>query len=270
MSKIFITDLDHTFLKNDLSITKYSKDIWNKMAQEHTMGIATARSFSKTEQFLQGLTLNAPMILLDGSLIIDTDKKVIDKKVLNEEMANEVINFGLIYGLEPFVLAWENEKEIFLYPKNGNIFQEKLLPKYINDDNVLLEDEIYAKKENFKISYMADKDTLTIFQQELYGIFKDEITTILAPEAYMGCYYLTILHHDANKASGLKTVQEHLGFDLNKVTVFGDNLNDLGMFELAGKSIAVANAQEQVKKSASLVLPHTNDEDAVCRYLESL
>jgi hydroxymethylpyrimidine pyrophosphatase-like HAD family hydrolase len=42
------------------------------------------------------------------------------------------------------------------------------------------------------------------------------------------------------------------------------------MFELAGVSVAVANAQEGVKKSAKVVLPHTNDEDAVARYLEAL
>jgi hydroxymethylpyrimidine pyrophosphatase-like HAD family hydrolase len=42
------------------------------------------------------------------------------------------------------------------------------------------------------------------------------------------------------------------------------------MFELAGTSIAVANAQEGVKKAAKIVLPHTNDEDAVANYLKSL
>ncbi len=270
MKKTFITDLDHTFLRNDLSISKFSKEIWNKMAKSHTMTIATARSHKKTEQFLEGLTLNAPRILLDGSLIMDTNDKVLEKKTLHAEIANEVINLGLIYGLEPFVLAWEKESEIFLYPKNGNIFQQNLLPRYINDDHVVLLDEIYPKDENFKISYMADKDTLTIFQQELYGIFKDEITTILAPEAYMGCYYLTILHPDANKANGLKTLSEHLGIHLDKMSVFGDNYNDLGMFELAGTSIAVANAQGKVKESASLILEHTNDEDAVCKYLNTL
>ena len=270
MSKIFITDLDHTFLRNDLSISDYSKKIWNEMAKEHTMSIATARTHHKSMQFLQGFDINAPMILLDGSLIMGTDGKIIDKKTLDAEIANEVINYCIMFGLEPFILAEEKGKEVFIYPKNGNEFQEKLLPRYINDDNLILEEEVYPRDENYKISYMADEVTLTMLQQELKGLFGDEISTILAPEAYMGCYYLTILHPGANKSSGLKTVSDFLGISLDKFSVFGDNYNDLGMFDLAGTSIAVSNAQEAVKEKAHIVLPHSNDEDAVCKYLESL
>jgi hydroxymethylpyrimidine pyrophosphatase-like HAD family hydrolase len=117
---------------------------------------------------------------------------------------------------------------------------------------------------------MADEVTLTILQQELHALFGDEISTILAPEAYMGCYYLTILHPDANKSSGLKTLSDFLGISLDKFSVFGDNYNDLGMFDLAGTSIAVSNAQEAVKEKAHIVLPHSNDEDAVAKYLQGL
>ena len=35
------------------------------------------------------------------------------------------------------------------------------------------------------------------------------------------------------------------------------------MFEIAGKSIAVANAQDGVKKAADIVLEYTNNEDGV-------
>jgi hypothetical protein len=65
-------------------------------------------------------------------------------------------------------------------------------------------------------------------------------------------------------------VSEAAGFDLEKLTVFGDNYNDIGMFALANKAVAVANAQEGVKEKADIVLPHTNDEDAVAHYLEGL
>jgi len=46
--------------------------------------------------------------------------------------------------------------------------------------------------------------------------------------------------------------------------------NDVGMFELAGISVAVANAQNGVKDLANIVLTHTNDEDGVAKYLEGL
>jgi hydroxymethylpyrimidine pyrophosphatase-like HAD family hydrolase len=40
------------------------------------------------------------------------------------------------------------------------------------------------------------------------------------------------------------------------------------MFRLAGTSVAVANALDEVKEVADIVLPHTNDEDAVAKYLK--
>jgi hypothetical protein len=42
------------------------------------------------------------------------------------------------------------------------------------------------------------------------------------------------------------------------------------MFDLAGTAVAVANAQSKVKDKADIILPHTNDEDAVANYLRGL
>uniref|UniRef100_UPI00261B6CAB HAD hydrolase family protein n=1 Tax=Sulfurimonas sp. TaxID=2022749 RepID=UPI00261B6CAB len=127
-----------------------------------------------------------------------------------------------------------------------------------------------AMENNFKIVYMAEEMLLQALEQNLRIIFGDELKYVLAPEAYMGCYFLTILHKDADKSHGIKSVSEAIGFDLGKLTVFGDNLNDVGMFELANTSVAVANAQEGLREKADVVLSQTNDEDAVAKYLESL
>jgi hydroxymethylpyrimidine pyrophosphatase-like HAD family hydrolase len=40
------------------------------------------------------------------------------------------------------------------------------------------------------------------------------------------------------------------------------------MFKKAKKAIAVKNALDEVKKQADIVLPHTNDEEAVAKYLK--
>ena len=124
--------------------------------------------------------------------------------------------------------------------------------------------------ENFKIVYMGEEQLLRKLALHVETIFGDSLKYILAPEAYVGCYFLTILHKDADKSHGIKSVSEYVDFDLSKLTVFGDNFNDIGMFELAGNSVAVANAQEGVKKLADIILPHTNDEDAVAKYLKGI
>ncbi|HIP55191.1 MAG TPA: haloacid dehalogenase, partial [Sulfurimonas autotrophica] len=82
MKNIYITDLDHTFLRSDLSISDYTKKTWNSYAKTSVLSVATARTYKKTMQFLEGIHVNAPMILLDGALIATTDKKIIDTKFI--------------------------------------------------------------------------------------------------------------------------------------------------------------------------------------------
>ena len=272
MKNIYITDLDHTFLRTDLSISDYTKKIWNSYAHNSILSIATARTYKKTAEFLNGVAVNAPMILLDGSLIATLDKKIIATKFINKTVADEIIDEGSKLGIYPFVLslADKNLNEAFLYPEILNKDQKEVLSRYVKDDNLIKCKNIEAMQDNFKIVYMGEETLLRELESNLKMMYGNSLKFILAPEAYVGCYFLTILHKDADKSHGIQSVSEAVGFDLNKLTVFGDNYNDIGMFALANISVAVANAQEGVKKRANVVLPHTNDEDGVANYLKGL
>jgi len=272
MKDIYITDLDHTFLRTDLSISDFTKTTWNDMAFESIATIATARTYKKTIQFLRNLEINAPMILLDGALIATVDKKIIDTKLIAKDAADAIIAEGAKFGIYPFVLSLrdKNLNEAFLYSSRLNEHQKSVLSRYKGDDNLVECKDIRAMDENFKIVYFGDKLLLRELAKHLEVIFGDMFKYILAPEAYVGCYFLTLIHKDADKSHGIKSVSQHVGFDLNRLTVFGDNFNDVGMFEIAATSVAVANAQEGVKKLAKIVLEHTNDEDAVAHYLHNL
>ncbi|WP_297443269.1 HAD-IIB family hydrolase [Sulfurimonas sp.] len=272
MKNIYITDLDHTFLRSDLSISDYTKKIWNSYAQDSILSIATARTYKKTAQFLDGVSVNAPMILLDGALIATMDKKIIDTKFINKEVGDVIIDEGAKLGIYPFVLSLVDTQlnEAFSYSSILNSYQSEIIKRYSDDDHTHVFKDLRAMEDNFKIVYMADEAILIELEKNIKAIFKEELKYILAPEAYMGCYFLTILHKDADKSHGIRSVSEAMGFDLTRLSVFGDNFNDIGMFELANVSVAVANAQEGVKAKADIVLEHTNDEDGVAKYLESL
>lgn len=272
MKNIYITDLDHTFLKTDLSVSDYTKKIWNSYAQTSIMSIATARTYKKTMQFLDGVDVNAPIIFLDGALIATKDKKIIDTKFITQDMADIIIQEGYKLGIYPFVISLDGDEldEVFLHSHILNKHQREVLTRYTKDDNLRELENLRAMKKNFKIVYMGEESLLNELKNDIQNIFSDELKYILAPEAYTGCYFLTILHKGADKAHGIKSVSEYLGFDLDKLTVFGDNYNDIGMFELAKTSIAVANAQVMVKDLATIVLKESNDEDGVAKYLKEL
>ncbi|MEA3491971.1 MAG: HAD family hydrolase [Campylobacterota bacterium] len=271
MKPIYITDLDHTFLRTDQSVSSFSRRVWNDKTKHATLSVATARSYTKTHQFLDKLHLHAPMILLDGSMVVSPQKELIDLKLVNKALGDAIIDEGAKFGIYPFIIALRDMElnEAFLFPTTLNSHQNSVLDNYKNDPRMQECREIRAMEMNLKLVYFGDHETLQPLTEHFRVIFGDELEYKLSPEKYSNGYFLTILHPDGDKAHALQTVAEYLGRELRDFTVFGDSINDLGMFEKAGTAIAVQNALDEVKERADIILPHTNDEDAVANYLES-
>jgi len=267
---VYLTDLDHTFLRSDQSVSDFSRDVWNRIAPYSTLSIATARSFSKSQLFLKKLHLTAPLILLDGSMVITPDKELIDIKTVGKEIGDMLIDAARRFdNIEPFVIGLKDKdlNEAFRYPVNRTPMQLHVLENYRGDPRLEEHRRMEAMGETLKIVYMAEEKRLRPLTEYLKGLFGDALEFKLSPEKYTGGYYLTILHPLGDKAHAMAKVAEYLERDTKDFTVFGDSLNDLGMFELAGTSCAVQNALDEVKAAADIVLPHTNDEDAVAHYL---
>jgi len=105
MKSIYITDLDHTFLHSDQSVSDFSAKVWNEKNKNAILSIATARSFQKSHDFLKKLHLDAPMILLDGTMIVTPEKKLIDIKTINKALGDAIIAEGAKYNIYPFVIT---------------------------------------------------------------------------------------------------------------------------------------------------------------------
>lgn len=270
MSSIYITDLDHTFLRSDLSISDFSTKIWNTKATDSVMSIATARSFQKSQELLKNIHINAPMILLDGAMIITPEHKLIDLKTINKALGNAIVDVGLQFDIEPFVIGIKDNalNEAFLYPQKLNDYQRDVLKGYKNDPRMELNYHNDTMDKNLKIVYFGYEEQLRPLYNELVKIFGNSIEAKLSPEKYGGGYFLTLLHPQGDKAHALSKVIEYLGgYDNSDITVFGDSINDIGMFKLAGTAVAVSNALDELKSVADIVLEHSNDEDAVAKYL---
>lgn len=272
MQKLFITDLDHTFLHSTQTVSQFSKDIWNEKADHAMLSIATARSFAKTNDFLKELKLNLPLITLDGAMVADREKKLIDLNVLDKEIGDAIIEESKKFDIFPYVIALSDHKnldETFEIPSQLNYYQERLIKEsYTLDKRLSYVKNIRGAKDTLKLVYMGEEKILRPLSEHLSKIFKNNIEIKLAPENYMKCYFLTILHPLSDKAHALTKVHEYLNIEATNTTVFGDGLNDIGMFKLAGTAVAVSNALDTVKSEADIVLDESNDEDAVAKYLQ--
>jgi Cof subfamily protein (haloacid dehalogenase superfamily) len=270
MKPIYITDLDHTFLRTDQTISDFSVRVWNEKSGEAILSIATARSYQKSMQFLSQLHLDAPMILLDGTMVVTASKKAISLKTMNKALGDAIITEGKLFDIYPFIITLNDIKtldESFLFPSQVNPYQTLVLENYTNDPRMKQCKEIKSQEMNLKFVYFGAYETLHPLSLHLRKTFGNELEYKISPEGYSNAWFLTVLHPEGDKANALSKVLEYLGREASDVTVFGDSLNDIGMFKLAGKAIAVSNALDEVKAVSDIVLPHSNDEDAVAKYL---
>ncbi|ASL18336.1 cof family hydrolase (plasmid) [Mycobacterium intracellulare subsp. chimaera] len=77
---------------------------------------------------------------------------------------------------------------------------------------------------------------------------------------------MQVTHPEAQKGSAVTRLRDILGLADATLTVFGDNFNDLPMFDAADHTIATANSHPAILARAERVIV-VNDDDGVVRFL---
>ena len=83
-------------------------------------------------------------------------------------------------------------------------------------------------------------------------------------DTYTDYWFLEVYSADASKANGAKEIQNTVHAD--RITAFGDNLNDLTLFSVADEKYAVENAVAVLKTQADAVI-ESNRTDGVAKFL---
>ncbi|MFX3625681.1 MAG: HAD family hydrolase [Ectobacillus sp.] len=79
---------------------------------------------------------------------------------------------------------------------------------------------------------------------------------------------LEIMHENGHKGNGLKAMARYFNVPLKDTIAIGDNFNDVPMLQAAGFSIAMGNAEDEVKEMCDAVTL-TNEEDGVAEAIET-
>ena len=84
-----------------------------------------------------------------------------------------------------------------------------------------------------------------------------------------GSFFLDINRKDVSKGKAISYLCDYLEIDRNDTICFGDSDNDLSMFQVVGRGIAVENASEKIKESADEIIG-TVWEDSVFKYIDNI
>ena len=269
--ELFVTDLDGTLLNSNKEVSIKSTEILNKLIDNGVnFTVATARTPATVVDLLQDVNLKLPAVLMNGVLLYDIkEEKYINIKEIGKDTVDKVFDVlnkfdkdAMVYGIRNNHL-WVYHKE-FEYSWEYNFYKERADRKQ----------KTFLKVENYQECINESKIiNFIVFDkyEKIKGIYEelkkiDEISVEYYEDIYeKGCYFLEAYSAEASKANGIKLLSDYIEHD--KLICFGDNLNDIPMFELADECYATANAVERVKEISTDVIGSC-DEDGVALFME--
>lgn len=254
MIKLIALDLDGTLLNDKQDIDK--KTISSlKMVKDKGIKIVlcSSRPFYRIIKFLKTLNLDCEgqyTVAFNGGLILENkSEELVFNTNFKSADVEEIIEAGINTNIK-----------ILLYEKE-NIISNK-------------DDELYRLKNPDSSFEVRDFSTLDINSLIIYKIiFLGDEEDIINMRKNMPIHieekYKVTSSHSRNieivpktniKSFGLEKIGNLVGIKSNEMAVFGDNENDLDMFEFAGYSIAMGNALDSLKKIAKFVTLSNNDD----------
>lgn len=275
MESLFVSDLDGTLLRSDGTLSDYSRSTLTKLLQSGLhFTVASARAWSEIVPVLGNLPLSLPVIAVNGAFLTDyhTGRHLVINNIA-KDFAEAIYQHILDHRLQPFIvthngsedcLYWQDLKneQMQWYHDMLHVQKDKRIRR-ISDLKHALAEQVIA------FAVMGPPDEVRALAEYLDAEYPGLLENYLFENFYTpGHWWLTIHDQKACKSKAIRTLSEISGYSLDSITVFGDHINDIKMFQTAGRAVAVANAQDQLKRWAHLVIA-ANDEDAVVRYLAS-
>lgn len=268
MKTLYITDLDGTFLNSKGEITKRSAEIVNELTHSGVLfSVATARTYATVTEMFQGILLPCPLVLMNGVTIYDPlSGKILKSNPIPEELGNKIISAFRKHGVEP-MLYFQNEEILDIcYSEITNEYQRDYVSQRINcKTKRFIKSDTPVKIDGKNLVYIVSLDYYDKLK-EIYNDIADipQARSMFYRDTYTDCHFLEIISADVSKATGAAQVKNLLGVD--KIVAFGDNLNDIPLFEIADECYAVSNAEAALKDIATGVIG-SNNEDAVANFI---
>ncbi len=271
MKELLVTDLDGTFIDSNTHVSDISANIVNHFIEnDGFFTFATARTASSAVDIMKNVNVNVPCILMNGVSIYNIkEKKYIKNEYFSSEAAIRTCDIFKKHGVIPFLYNIENEvlytyycgfncKEMKdFFEMRGQMKDRPFVEcKTLND---------FACNKTVYFSVQGDHDNLDPVTKELdkyddtsYAFYRDVYNTHI--------WFLEVFSANASKSNGVKFLKEYGSFDY--ITCFGDNLNDMPMFEVSNRKIAVSNAKKEILSVADEIIGN-NNENAVALWIKN-
>lgn len=266
---LFVSDLDGTLLNRQSVVSDNTAKILNRLIKNDDLKftVATARTPATVEPLTLAIGINLPMIVMTGAAWWEpVGQRFVHTRTLPVSTIQKIADICQRENISPFVYCVQNNDFIRvehvenLSPEELRFVKARLnLPHkafYLNDNITPAE------------AYMVFACNKYALLQRVDAAIREsgiECRSTCYPDIFDSSIgYLEIFAPHTSKAAAIKQLAHEI--NAGKIVVFGDNLNDLPMFEIADVAVAMGNALPPVKNAAHLVIGD-NDSDAVAHWI---
>lgn len=266
---LYISDLDGTLLNDKSRLSAHTIEKLNELIERGMLfTIATARTPATVVGIMQEVKMNIPAILMTGAITYDlANKEYLAISSFPLEVSKQLIDMIATSGLYPMVYYIEQSQLYVAYRNPITAQQQEFINQRIGTpykQYIEVNDNFYIPEKTVLIFFMGDYSKL----ESIYNLIKHTAghhSYLYYDNLQPTQGYLEIYPSGTTKAGAIQALATQMGVD--EIVVFGDNINDIPMFEIAQRSYAVENAVEKVKEQATHIIA-SNIDDGVVKFLE--
>ncbi|MFH5836929.1 Cof-type HAD-IIB family hydrolase [Proteiniclasticum sp. C24MP] len=256
-----LSDMDGTLLSSNGKVSERNKEAIRRFIEAGGhFGIATGRGHINVLSFIEGVEINAPSILYNGSMLYDfTEKEVLRSENLPVEKLTEAIKWIQVTYPEIMIHIYTPDT-CHLVSK-----EENADAKILSDHQPAVFSELKEAMAEpwIKVLLAGENTALREIEKRLESELHGDMRWV-----YSADIYLELLPLGVSKASMLKKLKEIHGED-HRIIAAGDFYNDLEMIKAADYGIAMGNAPDEIKEAADGIAV-SNDEDGIAWIIEAI
>lgn len=259
------TDLDGTLLDSHKQVSAETRKVLRELKNRGILfGIASGRPVESGQILVHdwGLENDISFLIgMNGGALYDMRTKVKHKYYpLSGDKILEIMEH------------FKDMDVIFQCMLGNDRFVSKSTEKTRAHAKLFCEHEHEVDLQEFLPGREIDK-LILFLDPELMPAVRQRATTFSDP-AYTSMQTADNLYEymdpRINKGFGIEKACKHYGITPDHVVAFGDAENDEAMIETVGLGVAMANASDELKKIADVVLKETNDQDGLAHFVENV
>jgi hydroxymethylpyrimidine pyrophosphatase-like HAD family hydrolase len=262
VATLYVSDLDGTLLLPDGTLGDRTVAVVNALiAGGGLFTYATARGYESSSRVTDRLRLELPVITYGGAVLADPGTGVPSRVAqVPQEAVAAVLRATEGPGpVQPILFVNHGGRDrVCWLPGYSTPSVEGYLSRRAGDPRLLPLRGWHEidPGQVFSLAVLGPKEPLARLSDTLAGPLGACHVTVSEEIYAPGQYWLEVGSLDGTKAAALEAVVSAVAAD--RLVCFGDNMNDLPMFAMADESLAVANATDEVQRSATGVIgPNT-------------